>query len=887
MIRKSWAATAWLAIGAAVFAASGCGGGGGGGSDGGNGGGATSFSVSGTLTAAAGTVMDSDVNDPFAPHASNNLFGSAQDVPNPASIGGFVTATATGVSGDRFAAITDVNDLYRATLSAGQTITLAIADHPGGGSLTPDLDLFLYDEADTGSPVDWSLSLGPDESVTVPADGTYYIVVGAEAGRSNYQLTIQQTAFAASAPLAAPTEFVPGEVLVRFKDTTLASAAVTGLAERAAQLGLRGKAGAPGRTMLFELPLDAGTRARTLGALNAREWPRLGGRAGGVDDATQLKLDTLRAVKALRGRADVASADLNYIHRPLAVPDDTHYGRQWHYPLINLPQAWDIEDGTSNEVIVAVVDTGVMLSHPDLAGVTVAGYDFISDAGRARDGDGIDPNADDPGDAQVAGASSFHGTHVAGTVAAASNNAAGVAGVSWGAKVMPIRVLGQGGGSSYDIIQGIRYAAGLSNDSGSVPTQPAHIINLSLGCQNCFSQTDQDAYTAVRNAGVIIIAAAGNENTATLGYPASYAGVVSVAAVDRNKHRAPYSNFGSAIDVAAPGGDASVDGDGDGYVDGVLSTGADDSSGSRQANFRFEQGTSMAAPHMAGVVALMKARNPAAVTPDALDAWLTAGSITEDVAGNGDSVRDDTYGYGLIDALKAVQVAGGGAMPTALTVSPNTLNFGAATANLALTLGKSGGGTLTVTAVTETATWLSVTGPGNLDGLGQYSLSVDRTGLAAGAYATSLTLDYSVDGDPRQLSLPVSMQVGGGVAGAGDTGFTWIILIDPDSGDTVDTTTAENQGGSYSFSFSEIPNGSYYVLGGSDSDNDGFLCDNGESCGGYPTLAQFQTITVEGGNVTGVDFLLNFPGELGVNAATVGKDKGYRRGTPTKQAEED
>ncbi|HDP88490.1 MAG TPA: peptidase S8, partial [Thioalkalivibrio sp.] len=450
-------------------------------------------------------------------------------------------------------------------------------------------------------------------------------------------------------------------------------------------------------------------------------------------------------------------------------------------------------------------------------------------------------------------------------------------GVSWGARVMPIRVLGKGGGTSYDIMQGNYFAAGLPNDSDTLPATAADIINLSLGCQDCYSQTEQDAYSAIREAGVIIVAAAGNANTSVPGYPAAYEGVVSVSAVDYQKQRAPYSNFGPTIDVAAPGGNMAVDLSGDGYPDGVLSTRADDSSGSRLPIYDFQQGTSMAAPHMAGVVALMKSVNPGAVTPAALDTWLQSGAITEDLGAAG---RDDLYGHGLIDAAKAVQTvqAASGVPPTILTVSPNTLDFGSVQTELALTLGQSGDGTVVVTNVSTTAPWLAIIPPTEL---GEYSITADRTGLAFGIYTTNLAIAYTVDGDLREVAVPVTLTVSdGGASGTeGDTGYTWIILVNVDTLSTAAQTSVANVNGTYSYRITGVPNGEYYVLAGTDSDNDGFICDAGESCGGYPTLGLLQRVVVNNGDVGNIDFGLTFPSEVTSSALhdAAGRPDGFSK----------
>jgi len=875
MTPRHWIATPLLALSLAA-----CGGGGGSSTP------PTSFSISGTLTSAANTAIDSDTNDPFSSPVSNNTPTTAQDVPNLFLLGGFATAAPTGVPGDVFANLADEFDAFRSTLQTGQIITLTIADHPGGSQVTPDLDLFLYDASDT-TLIAGSAGDTRTETVTVPADGEYFILVNAINGQSNYTLNV--VAAPAGAALPVP-EFVPGEILVRLEEAMLPLAVGDTLGYFATQTGLRKKAGASGRPALFTLPRDAMSRMQTLMALGVENPGMSWGGFDQSDTDARLRHDTLVAIKALRQRADVRSADPNYIHRPLATPNDQYYGLQWHYPLINLPQAWDIETGTTKSVTVAVVDTGVFLAHPDLGASLVAGYDFISNPTIANDGDGIDANPDDPGDGLIAGSSSFHGTHVAGTVAAASDNTNGVAGVSWGADIMPIRVLGVGGGTTYDILQGNFYAAGLPNDSNSVPGTPADIINMSLGCLNCYSQTEQDAYTQIRNAGVIIIAAAGNENTSAPGYPASYAGVVSVSAVDYLKQRAPYSNYGATVDVAAPGGNMAIDLSGDGYPDGVLSTHVDESTGTRQASYNFLQGTSMAAPHMAGVVALMESIAPVDVTPDALDGWLQSGSITEDVAGNGAATRDDVYGWGLIDAAKAVQTASSGVIPTLLTVTPNTLDFGSLATVLTLSLGESGPGTVEVTSVTETSPWLSIAGPGTGDGLGDYTVTADRTGLSDGSYTAVVTVAYTVDAAPRTLGIPVTLSVntGGGAGTGADTGFTWILAIDATTLQTVAVDTAANVDGEYSYTLTGIPNGEYYIVAGTDSDNDNILCDAGEACGAYPTLGLLERVIVQDGNISGLDFGLTFPIEIGSTALSKALDAdrpGFSKSVSIKRTE--
>ena len=284
--------------------------------------------------------------------------------------------------------------------------------------------------------------------------------------------------------------------------------------------------------------------------------------------------------------------------------------QRWHYQQIQLPGAWDITTG-STAIRVAVVDTGVA-PHPELDSKLVDGRDLVSSATN-QDGDGIDADPTDPG-CTISGGSVFHGTHVAGTIGARSNDGTGVAGVSWGARIMPVRVLDGcvGTGTTFDIMQGVRYAAGLSNDSGTLPSQRAAVINLSLGGSGPCDATIADLYTQVRAQGVVVVAAAGNDAASAPQTPASCPNVISVASVGPLRTRAPYSNFGPSIDVAAPGGDMRRDIDGDGNPDGIYSTHASGGGSNTTPTFELLQGTSMAAPHVAGVIALMLTRNPAA-----------------------------------------------------------------------------------------------------------------------------------------------------------------------------------------------------------------------------------------------------------------------------------
>lgn len=803
---------------------------------------AESYAVSGTVAIAGQSRADSDVNDINAPYTFNDLPAEAQPVSNPATIGGYANVAGAGAPGPS-TEIGDPDDYYAVDLLEGQAIALTVADPEGG-----DLDLYLLDSSDRI--VDYSLNTGYHESLTVAESGRYTVNVYAYSGASNYTLSIGQSSSASGAAggLTASADFDPDAVVVQYRPG-------------AAQVRAAG-AGDP-RPRLESLAMLASATATAPGQAAAAGTKRAAtarDRSGQFTSAAlEEKWRALSAVKALNRRADVAYAELNYRYRTSAVnPDDAYYPLQWHYRQINLPDAWDITRGSS-DVIVAVLDTGILSRHPDLRGKLVAGYDFISDPYSSGDGDGIDPDAEDPGDGGLLGQSSYHGTHVSGTVAAATGNGRGVAGVGWRTRVMPVRVLGENGGTLYDLVQGVRYAAGLSNDAGARPAKRADVINLSLGSASR-ARSLEEAIAAARARGVVVVAAAGNENSDRPGYPAAYPGVLSVGAVGPAGVRAGYSNYGATLDLVAPGGDLTVDLDGDGNTDGVVSTVGSETSGELRYDIGLSQGTSMASPHVAGVVALMKAVRPA-LTPDEVDSWLQQGRLTRDLGVAG---WDGQYGHGLLDAAMAVRTALSPGTPPdgiapALRLYPRELALGSG-AQL-VTISNGGGGTLRIREVSSSAGWLLVEPAGVDDnGLGQYRLRVRSAALSPGVYRAEVQVRSSVG--PDRVQVIATVEASGSTASAGTL---YALLIDT-AGGTVAQRILQPQEGAYRFHFGQVKEGRYELFVGSDMNNDLFICDAGEACGGYRTLFDPDQIELDRPR-RGLQVNVSFSPSINSNAA--------------------
>lgn len=345
-------------------------------------------------------------------------------------------------------------------------------------------------------------------------------------------------------------------------------------------------------------------------------------------------------VKRLSTLPDVEWVEVDQIKRIHAIPNDPYLANnlqqvtptvgQWYLrsPNANTPSAidavgaWEITTGSPN-VVVGVLDSGVRLDHPDLQGKLLRGYDFISDSFTGNDGNGRDSSANDPGSwsldnmcapGEPGERSSWHGTQVAGLIGAATNNALGIAGVGYNTRILPVRVLGRCGGYDSDIIAGMLWAAGLGTTQASPNPHPAKILNLSLGGQGPCSNAYKATIQRLTSAQVAIVVAAGNDYSA-VATPGNCPGVITVAALRHLGTKADYSNFGSQVSIAAPGGNCVNPYYVEECLYPIMSTtnwgdttpGANGYSDSYQ---RTGVGTSFAAPLVAGTIGLMLALQP-------------------------------------------------------------------------------------------------------------------------------------------------------------------------------------------------------------------------------------------------------------------------------------
>jgi serine protease len=418
---------------------------------------------------------------------------------------------------------------------------------------------------------------------------------------------------------------------------------------------------------------DAGAGVRSVRAFGERgEIVKLATPRSGAD------LEAVMQRLARRPGVELVEPDQIMRHQT----SDLLYGQMWSLtpPVagrqgIDAEAAWPVTTGDPS-LNIAVIDTGIV-DHADLDGRWHGGHDFISDTNIANDGGGRDADPHDPGDWITSqesrrgffrgcpvDTSSWHGTHVAGTIGAATENGVGIAGINQQSMIVPVRVLGKCGGYTSDIVDGMRWSAGLT--AGLPSNQhPARVLSLSLGGSGACSATYQDAVDDINAAGAVVVVAAGNSNADAAGYsPASCDGVITVAATGKAGNRSYYSNFGSTVEIAAPGGDRIADADD--TILSTLNTGATSPVQDGDTYVKY-QGTSMATPHVSGVVSLMLSATPG-LTPAQVSQILSSSARSFP----GGSTCANVCGAGLLDAGQAVTAAASTATTTTSAPPPTT-----------------------------------------------------------------------------------------------------------------------------------------------------------------------------------------------------------------------
>lgn len=494
---------------------------------------------------------------------------------------------------------------------------------------------------------------------------------------------------------------------------------------------------------------------------------------------------------------DVEYAVPDRIKRAKALPNDPLFGNQWYLQAASPTQlaatnalaAWDITSGTSN-VVVAVVDTGVRFEHEDLTAKLLPGYDFVLDDLNSGDGQpGRDTDASDPGDylstsdlanatlrAMCGGSfathnSTWHGTQVAGIVAAEANNSRGIAGMGGATRILPIRALGKCGGYDSDIIAGMRWAAGLAVPGLPANPNPARIINLSLAGGDTCSALYTSVVAEIRAVGTLIVAAAGNE-TSPVEEPANCAGVLGVAGISHMGTKVDYSSYGPEVGISAPAGNCGNTITGQpclfSFVN-AINLGLNGPLGNGYTGvYDVTYGTSFAVPLVSGTAALMLAANPLLSEPELMarikraaaafpvDATLpTCPTVTPDGQCN---CTTTTCGAGMLNTAAAVTLA---LEPTAaITVSA------APVVNAAITL----------TAASNVSPviwqWIQISGPATGSFGSPAAASTTFTATSAGSYTIRLTITDAIgrtaSADTSITVAPAPSSGGGGGGGATD-----------------------------------------------------------------------------------------------------------------------
>lgn len=791
-----WRLTRLIVTGAATLLLAACGGDGGGS----NGPGV----IRGTIEIASGTRTDADTAldltvqglDSSRDVPLNGVQNSDSPYPGNVTVGGYVSSGA-GSYGNGFSYPADDTDQLRVSLVNGQRVTVNIFPapyNPSGATLAPPSTQLRLEPVEGGVDAESADNQETTKSVQAQQDGEHDLILTASGG-GPARYVVRVTSLSQGETLGvAGSDILPGEAIVTMEPgsgsgqmRTQAGTAVASAGQQRALGGGQHHVRMP-REREALTPADA-TRSETV-------------------------VRTLEWIRELQETPGVASATPNHRVKALSPTTQTSYPKQkWHYDLINLDEqsAWDKRDGSG--VRAAVLDTGVSRRdgdwHPELApniNCAIQGcYDAVDDDNRPLDE-----------------SNSNHGTHVTGTLGADAGTAGKVTGVAHAVDLVPVRVLGSDEGSVADVIEGIRWVLNEAE---------ADLINLSLGSQTNNSSL-ADAIADAEAAGVIVVGASGNAGDDRPFFPAAYPTVLAVGSVDCTGERSAFSNFGVWLDLVAPGGGGAENGCGDDR-DFVVSAIPGGVGGL--------QGTSMAAPHVSGVMAMLR-QGDDDLSPAVARALVREGQITRDTATD---AFDIEIGSGVIDASAAASSDWSGY--AALEPQREVFQFDNDNTEAELRLRKIGNAGMVFSKpdVASTENWLNVVRLGER----RFRVELNTDNMNTGTlYRDTLEVTYSANGKDRAFSLPVTATLESGEenrnAGAH---FVQLIPVD-DSNDKMEVVQrlVEANEGLYRFEFdtSDIEPGRYHLIAGTDMDNDGAFCGPGEACAEYLSEGRLREVEV-------------------------------------------
>ncbi|MBP7652755.1 S8 family serine peptidase [Candidatus Dependentiae bacterium] len=554
---------------------------------------------------------------------------------------------------------------------------------------------------------------------------------------------------------------------------------------------------------------------------------------------------TLKLIDTLKKSENIEYAEPDYIQKKCSVRNDIYFPFQWNLFNLNVPSSWNISSG-SDTVIIAVIDTGLKFDHPEFTGKIVQGYDFISEPESGNDGDGIDPDPDDSGDAISSSGNSYHGTHIAGIIAANTNNSEGISGISYNCKIMPIRALGRYGGLTSDVMESVKFAAGLDNSSGIKPVIAAKIINMSFGSE-FYSRAFEELLDTIDDMNITVVCAGGNENSQLNFYPAGYQQVISVAAVDYDNKKTFYSNYGSYIDICAPGGDMTVDLNKDNYPDGIISAFWNEPSNS--PDYQVYQGTSQAAAHISGICGLILSVKPG-ISSAELKNILYSNALDL-----GDSGKDNYYGYGLADSYKCLVSASNSINSSAakMILSSSKIDLYLPEDSAVIKIYNAGVDTLTITNITVSDSKCSAAVTKQTLPI-EIKISVDKNNFSSAVDSYIMFAVISSNSGDDSITVIVHTDQLNRIL----TDEVYVLLMDPDNNFQTVKETSTDYFKNFEYSISNIPAGRYYLVAGTDKNSNNILGDAaGEYIGYYPLLTDRKKIVIEPNDkFSGLDFEL-------------------------------